>query len=566
MLDPVEPFGQDLSDLVELAAQWSRVIGYAHARRADAVAALVTGFLDDLGTGTATLAATTELAMRLGVTRQSAAKVVSTALAISGPLAATGQALANGHLDARKAEMIATALEHQPYPVCEAVQDAVLPTAAGRTHPQLAQDLTKALIAADHHAAQARHRTARDGRRVNHPRHLPDGMASIFAVLPAPDALALDLALDAAARSAKAGGDGRTLDQLRADILAAIGADALIQGGFGAPTPARTPIPVPPAPPVDTPIRRPAPDPSDQHLDREAAETTDPAPDEPAAPPVNAPVDAVGPADAPDDADLPAPPTGPPPDQRPDADGVPDAVPPPDVDNVPDAIPRDADAPPSAPAPPDTTDPPGSVDPPGTDPPPPRAWIPLGLLGGVPVRVNVTVPMATLLGGDEPGTLHGYGPIDPATARALALGGTWRRLVTDPLSGTVLDLGRTRYRPPTDLAELIRARDKTCFRPGCGAHADGCHLDHTIPAAHGGPTADTNLAPACTTDHTLKTLGDFYVRQIHPGVFDWLSRRTARTYRREADGTTTPIHPRTGQSLTSSTWTPDYANDEPPPF
>ncbi|TRW42691.1 DUF222 domain-containing protein, partial [Georgenia yuyongxinii] len=213
VLDPVEPFGQDLSDLVELAAQWSRVIGYAHARRADAVAALVTGFEDDLGTGTARLAATTELAMRLGVTRHSAAKVVSTALAISGPLAATGQALATGHLDARKAEMIATALEHQPYPVCEAVQDAVLPTAAGRTHPQLAQDLTTALIAADHHGAQARHRTARGGRRVNHPRHLPDGMASIFAVLPAPDALALDLALDAAARSAKAGGDGRTLDQ-----------------------------------------------------------------------------------------------------------------------------------------------------------------------------------------------------------------------------------------------------------------------------------------------------------------------------------------------------------------
>ncbi|TRW42680.1 HNH endonuclease signature motif containing protein, partial [Georgenia yuyongxinii] len=244
--------------------------------------------------------------------------------------------------------------------------------------------------------------------------------------------------------------------------------------------------------------------------------------------------------DAPEDPDLSAPPTGPPPD----AGGVPDAVPPPDAGDVPDAVPRDGDAPPG------TTGPPGSVDPPsGTDPPPPRAWIPLGLLGGVPVRVNVTVPMTTLLGGDEPGTLHGYGPIDPATARALALGGTWRRLVTDPLSGTVLDLGRTRYRPPTDLAELIRARDKTCFRPGCGAHADGCHLDHTIPAAHGGPTADTNLGPACTTDHTLKTLGDFYVRQIRPGVFDWLSRRTARTYRRETDGTTTPIHPRTGQSL-----------------
>ncbi|WP_448073684.1 DUF222 domain-containing protein [Georgenia yuyongxinii] len=136
VLDPVEPFGQDLADLVELAAQWSRVIAYAHARRADVIAALVTGFLDDLGTGTAPLAATTELAMRLGMTRQAAAKVVSTALALTGPPLATGEALAHGVLDARKAEMIATALEHLPYPVCEAVQDAVLPTAAGRTHPR----------------------------------------------------------------------------------------------------------------------------------------------------------------------------------------------------------------------------------------------------------------------------------------------------------------------------------------------------------------------------------------------------------------------------------------------
>ncbi|TFH50888.1 HNH endonuclease, partial [Actinomyces viscosus] len=35
-----------------------------------------------------------------------------------------------------------------------------------------------------------------------------------------------------------------------------------------------------------------------------------------------------------------------------------------------------------------------------------------------------------------------------ATAWCLAAGGTWRRLVTDPLSGTVIDVGRSRYRPP----------------------------------------------------------------------------------------------------------------------
>jgi hypothetical protein len=181
----------------------------------------------------------------------------------------------------------------------------------------------------------------------------------------------------------------------------------------------------------------------------------------------------------------------------------------------------------------------------------------------VPVRINVTVPLSTLLGGGEPGDLDGYGAIDAATARALALGGTWRRLVTDPLSGVTLDVGRTRYRPPPDLAELVRARDRTCFRPGCGARASGCELDHTIPFGRGpdgGTTSFGNLGPGCETDHQLKTNGDFRVRQVSPGVFEWTSKRTGRTYRREADGSTTPLDPKTGEPI------PVGPEEDPPPF
>jgi hypothetical protein len=518
-LDPVDPFGQDVTDLVELAAQWSRAISFAYARRAEAIAALVTRYTDDLGTGTATLAATTELAMRLGVTRQAMKKLVDTGLALTGPLMSTGEALEHGVLDPRKAEMVAAALEHLPYPVCEAVQDAVLPTAPNRTHPQFAQDLSRALIEADHHDVDARHKAARSRRRVCHPRHLPDGMASMYAVFTAPDALALDLALDGAARSAKATGDSRTVEQLRADILAAVGAGALAQGGFGTPSGEPTPVPRPAPPPVD-PRQPPVP------RERRELMFLDPEPD-----PFGG-----GPAD--------------PTDKCPNDHGTVEPDPPP--------------APPAPPPAPPAPPPPTAPDRP---PPPPeieaRRWFPVGEVGGVPVRINVTVPMTTLLGCDEPGTMHGYGPIDPATARALALGGTWRRLVTDPLSGTVLDIGRARYRPPADLAALVRARDRTCFRPGCGADADGCELDHSEAFARGGSTAYANLGPGCTIDHRLKTVGDFQVRQVTPGVFDWTSRRTGRTYRREADGRTTPMHPRTGEPLTSG-WTPDY--DDPPPF
>lgn len=217
-------------------------------------------------------------------------------------------------------------------------------------------------------------------------------------------------------------------------------------------------------------------------------------------------------------------------------------------------------------------------EPPSAPDPAPTSGYRIGLVGGAPVQINVSVPLTTLLGGGEPGTLRGYGPIDPATARALALGGTWRRLVTEPLSGTVLDVGRKRYRPPADLARIIRERDRTCVRPGCSTQSSGCELDHIIPASQGGPTSAANNASMCTFDHRHKTLGDFRVLRNPDGTFDWTSR-SGHQYRRELDGGVTylgrvdvdPAHfvpealrpPRTPDP-----WTPPAPrdDDEPPPF
>ncbi len=95
-------------------------------------------------------------------------------------------------------------------------------------------------------------------------------------------------------------------------------------------------------------------------------------------------------------------------------------------------------------------------------------------------QVRVTVSASTLLGLDDlPGDLEGHGPIDAVAARALAADGVWRRVVTDPASGTVLDVGRTRYRPPAALAEHVRVRDRHCAAPGCTVPARRCDVDHT---------------------------------------------------------------------------------------
>ncbi|MFH5822005.1 DUF222 domain-containing protein [Georgenia sp. AZ-5] len=486
----VAPDGEDAANLVELVALWSRLVSWAHARRNEAVAALVVQAVA-AGSGHAEDAVAVELAMRLATSHRSAATMVKKALMLTGPFWATGEALLRGALDPRKADLIVSALEHRPAPVALAVEDAVLPGAPGRTHAQLARDLNRALVDVDPHEASARHRHARQLRRVCHPKSLPDGMASVFAVLPAEDAISLDLALDGAARAAKAAGDKRTVDQLRADVLASLGADALRRGGFGVPPGARP----------DGSAAAGKDEASGENRDAGAVSALDPR-------------SAATGADAGTGGD-------------------------------------------------------GS-NAPGSESPPP--WFPVGEVGGVPVRVQVTVPLSTLLGGDAAGELDGYGAIDPATARALALGGTWKRLVTDPLSGTVLDVGRTRYRPPPDLAELVRARDGTCFRPGCGARASGCELDHTVPFGRGpggGRTALWNLGSACSTDHRLKTVGAFRVRQLAGGVFEWTSRATSLRYRRESDGSITALHPRTGHPLTAPgrERAPDGSTDDaPPPF
>ncbi|MGH4021561.1 MAG: hypothetical protein ACRDT0_20470 [Pseudonocardiaceae bacterium] len=103
------------------------------------------------------------------------------------------------------------------------------------------------------------------------------------------------------------------------------------------------------------------------------------------------------------------------------------------------------------------------------------------------------VPITTLMGlDDQPGDLIGYGPIPAPLAREIATGGTWRRLLTDPASGTLLDYGHTTYTPPDGLADFIRARDLYCRNPICGQRAATADLDHTIPWPEG-PTSQHNL-------------------------------------------------------------------------
>lgn len=145
-------------------------------------------------------------------------------------------------------------------------------------------------------------------------------------------------------------------------------------------------------------------------------------------------------------------------------------------------------------------------------------------------EVALTVPLGTLLGlGDEPAYLAGYGPIPDVLARRLAADGIWRRILTDPASGTVLDVGRTRYEPPTGLDDFVRTRDGTCRFPGCRRRASACDLDHTVPFPAGGTSA-ANLHALCRAHHRLKHESEWEVRvDGEPNRLVWTSP-AARQY------------------------------------
>ena len=175
-----------------------------------------------------------------------------------------------------------------------------------------------------------------------------------------------------------------------------------------------------------------------------------------------------------------------------------------------------------------------------------------GLLSAIQARVEITVPVLTLVAADavgvdgcgspagsgtssafgvrteQPGELAGGQPIDTHTARTLAGGSTaWERVLTHPVTGAILAVDH--YRPNADLRRLLHARDSRCRFPTCGLPPRTQDLDHTIDAAHGGPTEEGNLGGLCRRHHILKHQTAWKVTQHGAGVLEWTSP-TGATY------------------------------------
>ena len=140
------------------------------------------------------------------------------------------------------------------------------------------------------------------------------------------------------------------------------------------------------------------------------------------------------------------------------------------------------------------------------------------------MTVNVTIDLPTLLGlAENPGQLSGYGAIPASVARELASDATWKRFITDPQTGNLLDYGREKYEPPQALVDFLLARDRTCRFPGCRQPAYRADIDHAQSWESGGETKPENLGLLCRRHHRLKTHGRWALVSNSDGSCEWTS-------------------------------------------
>jgi hypothetical protein len=140
---------------------------------------------------------------------------------------------------------------------------------------------------------------------------------------------------------------------------------------------------------------------------------------------------------------------------------------------------------------------------------------------GAGVEIQVHAHATTMLGlDDEPGLLAGYGPITAAAVRELAPGARMRRLLVEPVTGKVLDVGRTSYQPTADIARHVRAVHPRCTFPSCEQPARRSELDHVLPFPLG-PTSADNLRPRCKRHHLLKHQPLVHVEELPDGATRW---------------------------------------------
>src|SRR4051794_1257953 len=247
-LEHFEPATLADTDLVGYLVGVDRMRAWLAGRELLAVETLLTRVEDWRGVGDdprssvpAAEMAATEVAAALSISATAARTKVEEAIALRR-LPDTRAALLAGDLSPVKVRAITEAVAPLDDDAAQAVEDQVLARAAGQTPPALRAALRRALISTDPDAAQRRHELtvkAREVRRVV----LDDGIAQLTWTAPMHEVEAFWLWLTGCALAARGprAVDDRTVDQVRSDVLADVGARGLALGvtDTGTPLPTR---------------------------------------------------------------------------------------------------------------------------------------------------------------------------------------------------------------------------------------------------------------------------------------------------------------------------------------
>jgi hypothetical protein len=178
--------------------------------------------------------------------------------------------------------------------------------------------------------------------------------------------------------------------------------------------------------------------------------------------------------------------------------------------------------------------------------------------------IQITVSADTLLGLDDaPAELAGYGTITADTARRLAAdqSGTWRRLLTDPDTGGLLDIGQFRYRPSRRLKDFVIARDSRCVFPTCNQPGYRCDYEHIRPFRQGGRTTRGNGAPACRRHNNCKINTGWRYQRDPDGGYTW---RTATGHRYRSHPPDLPVPMRRAPYAEGGDLMPSGIGTQPP--
>jgi hypothetical protein len=181
-------------------------------------------------------------------------------------------------------------------------------------------------------------------------------------------------------------------------------------------------------------------------------------------------------------------------------------------------------------------------------------------------KAIVVIPFETVLGNDDrPCELAGHGHVSAAQAREIitARGSIWQTLLADERTGRAIAVSPG-YRPTAEMVDHVRAVDGTCRGPGCTVPARTCDLDHDTPWPHG-PTHPDNLTANHRQHHRLKTAGWWSAtRDADTLTWQTAAARTYTTHPKDwLDGHHASEAPIPPHSATPDPAAPDPAASDP---